>query len=321
MWMTASTGATLRLIGDPAQHGAIAAGGMFRVICEHHERATPELVTTHRVQDPNDRAAAEALRDGRIDDALDHLQRAGHLHVVDDELEMYRDVLARWWDAHREGHDHPMVDRRNSTRRQLNRLAHAIRQVHGEVGHDEIIASDDRRFSVGDRVTARAPNRDLHPDGDPRAYVRNGALGTVTSISHGAHPTTTRSPSTSTASAPSTCPAASSTTTATRRAQRGRHRPRLRPHQLRRPGLHERRLHQPSRRDRHPSRDLRRHHPRPPRQPPLPHHRHRPPRRRSPPEAATRDRLQRSAVELTAWELAPRPGDSAIGGHLATGLQ
>ena len=188
MWMAASAGATLRLVGDPAQHGAIAAGGMFRVLCERHRRDTPELVTTHRIRDPNDRAAAEALRHGRIDDALDHLQRAGHLHIVDDDLAMYRNVLARWWDAHHDGHDHPMVDRRNSTRRQLNRLAHLLRKVHGEIGSDEVVASDDRRLSVGDRITARAPNRSLHPPGTPSAYVRNGALGTVTGVAHGPTP-------------------------------------------------------------------------------------------------------------------------------------
>jgi hypothetical protein len=158
------------------------------VICEHHDRATPELVTTHRLQDPHDRAAAEALRGGRIDEALDQLQAAGHLHLVSDDLAMYRDVLARWWDAHHDGHDHPMVDRRNTTRRQLNRLAHLLRQVHGEIGTDEIVASGDRRFSVGDRVTARAPNRDLHVEGNRRAYIRNGALGTVVALGHGDRP-------------------------------------------------------------------------------------------------------------------------------------
>ncbi len=187
MAMTVSAGATLRLIGDPAQHGAVAAGGMFRVLCERYPVATPELTTTHRLQDPNDRAAAEALRGGRIDDALAHLQDAGHLHVVDDELDMYRDVLARWWDAHRAGHDHPMVDRRNITRHQLNRLAHRLRQVNGEVGTDEIRASGERCFSVGDRITARVPDRDLHPVGDRQAYVRNGALGTITAIERGPH--------------------------------------------------------------------------------------------------------------------------------------
>ncbi len=41
----------------------------------------------------------------------------------------------------------------------------------------------------------------------------------------------------------------------------------------------------------------------------------------APADEAVADRLQRSAVELTAWELAPRPSDSAIRGQLATGLQ
>ena len=182
MTMAATTGASVRLIGDPAQHGAIAAGGMFRVVCERHPTHTPELRTTHRVLDPDDRAAAQALREGRIDEALDRLEAAGHLHVVGDDLTMYRHVLGRWWDAHRNGQDHPMVDRRNSTRHQLNRLGHRLRQANGEIGTEEIVATGERRFSVGDRVTARAPNRSLHPEGEPRAYVRNGALGTITAL-------------------------------------------------------------------------------------------------------------------------------------------
>jgi ATP-dependent exoDNAse (exonuclease V) alpha subunit len=95
---------------------------------------------------------------------------------------MYRHILGRWWDAHQQGLDHPMVDRRNSTRRQLNRLAHLLRQVNGELGADEITASGDRRFAVGDRVTARAPNRSLHVAGDRDAYVRNGTLGTIVAV-------------------------------------------------------------------------------------------------------------------------------------------
>lgn len=182
MTMAADTGASIRFIGDPAQHGAIAAGGMFRVLCERHPALTPELSTTHRLQHPDDRAAAEALRQGHIDEAFDHLAAAGHLHVVGDDLTMYRHVLGRWWDAHRNGDDHPMVDRRNATRRQLNRLAHLLRRVNGELGADEIAASGDRTFAVGDRVTARAPNRTLHVAGNPKAYVRNGALGTIVAV-------------------------------------------------------------------------------------------------------------------------------------------
>ena len=49
MTMATRTGAALRLIGDPAQHGAIAAGGMFRVLCERNADTTPELTTTYRM--------------------------------------------------------------------------------------------------------------------------------------------------------------------------------------------------------------------------------------------------------------------------------
>ena len=184
MDMATRAGAGVRLIGDPAQHSSIAAGGMFRVLCENHPAITPELTTSHRLQHPNDRTAAEALRQGDIDTAFDALAAAGHLHVVEDDLTMYRQILGRWWDTHRNGDDHPMVDQRNSTRRQLNRLAHLLRSVNGELGDDQLPASGGRSFATGDRVTARAPNRDLHVDGDRHAYVRNGALGTITATDH-----------------------------------------------------------------------------------------------------------------------------------------
>lgn len=184
-WLAEQTGATLRLIGDPAQHGAVAAGGMFRVLCQHKAGHTPELATSHRLQHSSDRAAVEALREGHIGEALETLRAAGHLHIANDDLGIYTAMLTRWWDAHLAGDDHPMVDRRNSTRRQLNRLAHQLRQANGEVGVEEIRASGDRRFSVGDRITARTPARELHPEGDPTAYVRNGTTGTIAAICAG----------------------------------------------------------------------------------------------------------------------------------------
>jgi hypothetical protein len=187
-WLAWQTGASLRLIGDPAQHGAVEAGGMFRVLCQHHPTHTPQLTVTHRVQDPHDRAAADALRAGDITAALGHLDTAGHLHIVDDELDFYRQALIRWWAAHQSGRQHPIVDRRNTVRRQLNRLAHRLLQATGQISRDEIPASSDRRFSAGDHVIARAPDRDLHPPGRPGAYVRNGALGTVVALHRGARP-------------------------------------------------------------------------------------------------------------------------------------
>ena len=185
LWLCEATGAAVRLIGDPAQHGAVAAGGMFAVLCRDDTARTPELRTSHRVINPYDRAAADALREGRIGDALAELEAAGHLHVVNDEIDLYLDLLERWWVARRDGEEHPMVDRRNRTRWQLNRLAHRLLQATGEVGREEVVAARDRRFSVGDRVVARVGDRTLHPTGRPGDYVRNGATGTVSAVTKG----------------------------------------------------------------------------------------------------------------------------------------
>jgi hypothetical protein len=181
-WLANQTGATLRLLGDPAQHGAVEAGGMFRVLCERHRADTPQLTRSHRLQDPHDRAAADYLRAGRIAAALDELAAAGHLHIVDDDLHAYTHVLIRWWGAQQAGQPHPMVSRRNDVRRALNRLAHQLRRAAGEIGVEQLIAAEDRRYSVGDRVIARLPNRRLHPPDQPEAYLRNGAVGTVTAL-------------------------------------------------------------------------------------------------------------------------------------------
>lgn len=178
------SGATVRLIGDPDQHGAVAAGGMFRHLCQMNADDTPELSTTHRVQHEADRAAARLLLDGKPEEALAALEDAGHLHVTDDDTDLYVGMLRSWWSAHQNGEHHPMVDRRHQTRRVLNRLARQLRRASGELG-DEVSVSDGRAFAVGDRVVARMVARDLHVEGDRNAYLRNGASGVVVAVSVG----------------------------------------------------------------------------------------------------------------------------------------
>jgi hypothetical protein len=180
--LAARTGAAVRLVGDPDQHGAVAAGGMFRHLCEAAPEATPELSQVHRVRHGADREAARLLRMGRSHQALALLAQAGHLHLAESDLELYVGMLQRWWEAHQADERHPMVDRRHATRRVLNRLARELRRANGELGHDEVVASGGRRFAVGDRVVARMAARHLHAPGNPTAYVRNGAAGTVIEV-------------------------------------------------------------------------------------------------------------------------------------------
>ncbi|MDP9387611.1 MAG: AAA family ATPase, partial [Actinomycetota bacterium] len=180
--MAARAGAAVRLVGDPDQHGAVAAGGMFRYLCVAGGDATPELVTTHRVRHEADREAARLLREGKTTEALAQLSEAGHLHLVDSDIDLYVGMLRRWWDAHDAESPHPMVDRRHTTRHVLNRLARQMRAANGELGAEEVAATGQRRFAVGDRVVARMARRDLHVPGRPDAYVRNGSSGTVVAV-------------------------------------------------------------------------------------------------------------------------------------------
>lgn len=143
---------------------------------------------SHRLEDAHDRAAAALLRAGDAAAALGELDAAGHLHIVEDEYAAYAGVLGHWWDSCRAGEHHPMVSRRNDVRRTLNRLAHQLRRAAGEIGDEEMAATGGRRYSIGDRVIARLPHRRLQPTGEPGAYMRNGALGTVTGLRHGARP-------------------------------------------------------------------------------------------------------------------------------------
>jgi conjugative relaxase-like TrwC/TraI family protein len=181
-------GATVRLIGDPAQHGAVAAGGMFRVLCEQHPALTPQLTENRRLQHTGDLAAVEALRGGHIEHALAELEAAGHLHLAADDLQLYARLLARWWDARQNGAAHPLVERSNHRRRQLNRLARRVLQANGEIAPDEIPASGGRAFAVGDEVIARRGSRQLYPAGDRASYLRNGSRGVIAGIERGKGP-------------------------------------------------------------------------------------------------------------------------------------
>jgi conjugative relaxase-like TrwC/TraI family protein len=184
----AAAEATVRFVGDPAQHGSVPAGGMWHYLVALHAERTPELTVDRRVQHDADRAAAEALRHGQVADALATLEGAGHLHVVDSERDLYIALLTRWWTARHTGHPHPMVDRRNDQRLVLNRLARSLRRQAGELGDTEITAEGGRGFAVGDDVVARMGDRNLHPPGKPDNYVRNGTHGVVAAVHPAANP-------------------------------------------------------------------------------------------------------------------------------------
>jgi len=179
---TASTGAAVRLVGDPAQHGAVAAGGMFAALCRRRPEAVPVLKENRRQTTTVDRYVVDAVRAGRVAEAIAALRTAGQLTEVRDTDGLYAAMVTRWLGARHAGEAHPMIDRRNRTRRILNAVAHRVLQSEGDVEGTGLWTNDGREFCVGDEVVARRPARDLHPPGDSRAYVRNGSRGRVVAV-------------------------------------------------------------------------------------------------------------------------------------------
>lgn len=172
-------GAAARLVGDPAQHGAVAAGGMFAALCRRRPDTVPVLRENRRQTTAVDRFVVDAVRAGRVAEALAALREAGQLTEVRDAERLYAAMVERWLHARHSGDAHPMIDRRNRTRRILNAVAHHVLKVEGAVAVTGLRTADDREFCVGDEVVARRPARDLHPAGRPTAYVRNGSRGRV----------------------------------------------------------------------------------------------------------------------------------------------
>ena len=175
-----STGATVRLIGDPAQHGSIPAGGSFNELVEIYADRTPQLETVHRLTDPGERRRADLIRNGRVVVAIDELEASGQLVLADSEHDTHAAMLTRWYEQRAAGRSHPMVHGRNRERQILNSLAQHLLIAEGTVDSDRsVVLADGRRLCIGDEVVARHGDRSIHPTENRDAWMRNGTTGRV----------------------------------------------------------------------------------------------------------------------------------------------
>lgn len=176
-------GAVVRLIGDPAQHSSVPAGGSYTSIVERYPERTPELTEVRRLTNAGERDRAELLRSGSVGVALDQLVASGQLTLTDSDADTYAHIVERWATERAAGRAHPMVHGRNDQRRLLNTLAQQLRLSNGDIDPTVAVAlADGRRLCVGDEVIARHGNRRLFPDRNRDAWMRNGTLGTVTAV-------------------------------------------------------------------------------------------------------------------------------------------
>ena len=178
-----ATGATLRLIGDTAQHGSVPAGGSFAGLVDLYAERTPQLETVRRLTDAGERRRADLVRNGRIDTALDELQASDQLVLTESDNDTHAAMVARWYTERAAGRPHPMVHGRNRERRILNALAQQILLADGVVDESHsVVLADGRRLCVGDQVVARHGDRSVRPAGDRDGWMRNGTTGQIVDI-------------------------------------------------------------------------------------------------------------------------------------------
>ncbi|MDA8296476.1 MAG: relaxase domain-containing protein [Actinomycetota bacterium] len=184
-------GATLRLVGDPAQHTSVAAGGVFAHLVEHHPDETPTLTTLYRQQGPEMaevRAAAGELREGKYAQALERLSRDGRIAEPESADAAFEHVVAAWYAerqrrvADPERRRSAMTAEHHVERRELNRRARELLAADGTLSGPELVVGD-VCFQAGDEVIARVADRNLRADGAAREeFVRNGSLGRVVNV-------------------------------------------------------------------------------------------------------------------------------------------
>ncbi|CAL8978923.1 ATP-dependent RecD-like DNA helicase [Propionicimonas sp. T2.31MG-18] len=168
-------GASIRLIGDDQQLGAIGAGGILRDIATTHGALHLDQVL--RFADPAEADASLALRAGDTG-ALGYYLDHNRVHVVDRDTATTQ-LLNAWLTDTQTDLDALMLAPTKEQVAQLNAAARQAR-LNGTRPGRETTLSDGNHASVGDVVLTRRNNRTL--TAGETAWVRNGDRWHVTAV-------------------------------------------------------------------------------------------------------------------------------------------
>lgn len=170
---------TLVLIGDPNQHGAVAAGGVYQHLVSKYPTNVIGLRANNRQVDEAERLAIEEFRFGRVKEAIEHYEREGKVIVSASASESYDKMVGDWFSDWIAGDGSPMLAGPNSMRAELNQRAHTALLQSGQLGR-ECLDVAGLEFHVGEFVVAKRNKRELR--GPTGVSVRNGSVGRITKV-------------------------------------------------------------------------------------------------------------------------------------------
>ncbi|MGH8890661.1 MAG: ATP-dependent DNA helicase, partial [Acidothermaceae bacterium] len=169
-----ATGASVRLVGDPAQLGAVESGGVLRLLANDVGAVT--LTGLRRFADPVEAAATLGLRDGNSK-ALDFYENADRIRSGT-RSGLLEDAYAAWRADVAAGRTAVMVAAGNDDVAALSARARVDRIAAGQVEAGGVAVAGGNRAGVGDWVITRRNQRTLALFGG-RDFVKNGDTWTV----------------------------------------------------------------------------------------------------------------------------------------------
>ncbi|MDQ3158011.1 MAG: relaxase domain-containing protein, partial [Actinomycetota bacterium] len=172
--IASSHGATVRLIGDPSQLNAVAAGGALRLLATR--TGATELSELHRFRDPVEGQNTLALRDGDPA-AIDFYDDADRI-LGGTKGAMLDRLYTDWQGDQGGGFQSVMITSANDSATDLSERARLDRIVNGLVEKDGVSLRNGSQAGVGDTIVTRRNDRRLGVGTND--FVKNRDLWTVT---------------------------------------------------------------------------------------------------------------------------------------------
>ena len=172
-----AAGAKVLLVGDPAQLGAVDAGGFLGLLDRTEDVARLNMVW--RFRNDWERKASLDLRKGKPS-ALDAYEEAGRIHGHPD-TDASDAAYQGWLADRREGKSTILIAADNATVTDLNARAQADLVAEGSVDIETTVALRGESFAgIGDQLLARRNDRSLRDS--TGAFIANGTRLQLTEV-------------------------------------------------------------------------------------------------------------------------------------------
>ena len=150
--------AHLVLVGDHRQLAAVGPGGALAALLDRRPGIVASLTDNVRQRDPAERQALAELRDGSVPHAVAWYARNGRIHTQPTRVDTLETMVNAWAADEEQWKDTALLAWRRADVEALNGLARHRWDRAGHLSGSDVTMPGGRRYAVGDRIVALAPD-------------------------------------------------------------------------------------------------------------------------------------------------------------------